>query len=166
MLASGEPFNSDAYREAKGFSFQAQRWRLFAFHHPRMEQGALQDNSGSPHVVVIVSHYIIINSSSCRFRLSCKLFVILTLIPDIPSVDKIGSRWIIIGLQWVVQTNMEYGLKISQAAQMFPVLRQYEQAWPADDFASIYLKNTSAHFRQTERDRDKRRNKVTRLKVQ
>ncbi|KAM6491032.1 hypothetical protein JOM56_013271, partial [Amanita muscaria] len=35
-----------------------------------------------------------------------------------------------------------------EAIQSFPILQEYEGFWPADDFAAIYLKNTSADFRK------------------
>lgn len=35
-----------------------------------------------------------------------------------------------------------------QARQKFPILEQYIGAWPAEDFATMYLKNTSADHRR------------------
>ncbi|KAM6491150.1 hypothetical protein JOM56_013389 [Amanita muscaria] len=35
-----------------------------------------------------------------------------------------------------------------EAALSFPILQEYEELWPVDDFATMYLKNTSAEFRK------------------
>ncbi|KAF8347503.1 hypothetical protein F5887DRAFT_1072488 [Amanita rubescens] len=48
------------------------------------------------------------------------------------------------------------------AARMHPMLQQYDHAWPVDDFAAIYLKNTSASFRRRNRS-SKGHDKVTRV---
>lgn len=47
-----------------------------------------------------------------------------------------------------LSVSSSYHSPPSKAIAKFPILRKYQGAWPAEDFASIYLKNSSCDYRQ------------------